>query len=334
MTAHPGAGFGAIALAAYRPDPVLFARQLTSIQRQSVGDFVCIISSDGEPERVRKLVAEVTGGDPRFTVIGHEHRVGFYANFERALRAVPDDAEWVALSDQDDLWNPDKLERLLPLLQDHMIVSGQARVVEFPSGRVIEPSTHRRDSDLLALVAVNQFSGAMSVFRRAVLDLAMPFPAMPTRVEVHDHWIAVCSAMLGGTAVVGDVLQDYVQHGGNVLGEVADQSGRVRPASAVRTLLAAGRRYEGSSSPIALLRALYDMGYGWRAQMTATLSARITPATAPLSRLQRVFGRATRPAYALSYLTRGSIHGTSNAIMLAAGRILHPWLGRRLPPTQ
>jgi glycosyltransferase involved in cell wall biosynthesis len=325
-------GEGAIALAAYQPDPVLFARQLTSIQRQTVTGFRCVVSADGGVDRVRELVAQATGDDPRFRVVGFEERVGFYRNFERALQEIPSDAAWVALSDQDDLWHPEKLERLVPLLSDRTIVSGQARVVEFPSGRVIESTTRRRTVDALSLTAINQFSGAMSVFRREVLDLALPFPGMPSRVEVHDHWIAVCAAVLGPTEVIDDVLQDYVQHAGNVLGEVADASGRLRPASALRTLLDAGTRYEGSRSPAALARALYDMGYGWRAQMTRTLSARVPPSRA-LSELQRVFGSGARASHSLRYLMRSDVHGASNAMMLTGGRALHRLLGRRLPPT-
>ncbi|MFE7846076.1 glycosyltransferase [Microbacterium sp. NPDC057407] len=322
---------GAIALAAYEPDPHLFARQLRSLKDQTLGDFVCVISADGGAGRVRELVDDATAGDARFRVIGFDDRVGFYRNFERALAEVPGDAAWIALSDQDDVWHPNKLERLVPLLADHAIVSGQARVVEFPSGRVIEPTTHRRTADALGVTATNQFSGAMSVFRREVLDLALPFPAMPTRVEVHDHWLAVCAAALGPTLVVDDVLQDYVQHTGNVLGEVAEASGRIRPASAVRTLLAAGDRYAGSRSPAALARALYDLGYGWRAQMTRTLSTRVAPSPA-LSELQRVFGAGSATRHALRYLGDRRIHGASNAMMLTAGRLLHPALGHRLPP--
>lgn len=333
MTGFSTSTPGAVALAAYRPDPGLFARQLVSIQQQTVGDFVCIISADGGADDVRDLVTAATDGDPRFVVVGYDDRVGFYANFERAVQQVPASARWIALSDQDDLWHPDKLERLLPHLEDHTIVSGQARVVEYPSGRVIEASTHRRNADPLALTAINQFSGAMSVFRREVLDVALPFPRMRTRVEVHDHWLAVCAAMLGPTLVVDDVVQDYVQHAGNVLGEVAETSGRIRPTSALRTLLAAGERYEGSRSPLALVRALYDMGFGWRAQMTAALSARISPATLPLTQMQRVFGTGTSSAHALRYLARAPIHGGSNAVMLASGQMLDPWLRRRLPPT-
>ncbi len=323
-------GTGAIALAAYEPDSALFTRQLVSLQNQSVSDFVCVVSADGGVDRVRELVAAATSGDQRFRVVGHQDRVGFYRNFERALREIPEEASWVALSDQDDQWHPGKLERLVPLLTEYTIASGQARVVEFPSGRVVQPTTHRRNVDPLALTAINQFSGAMSVFRRDVLDLALPFPAMPSRVEVHDHWLAVCAAMLGPTVVVDDVVQDYVQHAGNVLGEVADTSGRIRPASAARTLLAAGARYEGSRSPAALARALYDMGYGWRAQMTRTLSDRMAPSL-PLSELQRVFGTGARGRFALRYLMRTGTHGASNAMMLTGGRMLHGRLGRRLP---
>ena len=82
---------------------------------------------------MRRLVAEIVGDDPRFEVIGWDDNLGFYLNFERLLLAVPDDAAWVALSDQDDRWYPDKLERLVPLLDET-----HAGHRPGPSGRVAE----------------------------------------------------------------------------------------------------------------------------------------------------------------------------------------------------
>src|SRR5690349_23968639 len=132
---HPsGAGtyagtFGAVALAAYKPDQPMFARQLLSIQAQTHTDFVCLISVDGDYQQVADMVRQICGGDERFQVLGYSSRLGFHHNFERALKAVPKDARWVALSDQDDYWCPGKLAALLPRLDGAALVTGQARVV-------------------------------------------------------------------------------------------------------------------------------------------------------------------------------------------------------------
>jgi hypothetical protein len=321
-------GKGAIALAAYKPDDVLFGRQLRSIQAQTLEDWTCVISADGGWEEVQDAVRRAVGDDDRFVVPGHDNRVGFYLNFERALRAVHHSAAWIALSDQDDVWYPQKLARLVPLLATDMMVSAQARVVEEPSGRIIAESTSRAGiADPLDLVTMNRFSGAMSVFRREVLDLALPFPLMATPVEVHDHWIAVCASVLGSTDVVDEVLQDYVQHQGNVLGEVS-APGRFRVSSAWRTLQAGARRYEGSTTPRALVRAVYDMGYGWRALMVAALQERRgidDPAVAPLV---RTFGARARRIAAMRYFAAAA-QGASNSVMLDAGVLLDPFQRRR-----
>lgn len=323
---------GSIALAAYRPDRELFTRQLESLQQQTLSGFECVISADGDSAALAETVRDIVGGDARFRVIGFDRRVGFYRNFERALRAVDPESAWVALCDQDDLWYPEKLERLVPLLDRHTIASGQARVVAHPSGAVLTARTRRRAVGPLELTAINQFSGAMSVFRREVLDLALPFPGMRTRAEVHDHWIAVCAAVLGPTAVIDDILQEYVQHDANVLGEPGRPAG-LRPTAAWRTLTSTARRLEGSSSPGALIRSLYAMGYGWRTAMVTALLDRRGPDDPTVAELGRVFGPRARLGASLRSFTPSDRLDASNAVMLAAGRLLHPVTrGRLLAP--
>lgn len=279
---------GYIVLAAYRPPAELFARQLRSLQAQTLGAFRCLVVADGGSDAVRAQMIDAVGDDDRFEVIGFEERVGFYRNFERGLAAVPADAAWVALSDQDDVWMPDKLATLVPALQDAALVSGQARVVTYPEGVVVTASTARREVDATSLVLENQFSGALCVLRRSLLDVALPFPALPGPAQVHDHWLAVCAAATDGTRVVDRVVQDYVQHTANVLGEAdAARLGWRETLRRRRAALAA----EGGG-PRALARSLYVVNAGWAEAMTDALRARVDT---PVARgLAAAFGRRRR----------------------------------------
>ena len=209
-------GHGVVVLAAFEPDAELFRIQLESIRDQTRGDFRCLIGADGGQERIRELVDEFVGDDARFEVIGWDDNVGFYLNFERLLMAVPADAAWVALSDQDDRWYPDKLEKLLPLLDDFMLATGQARVV---NDHVADQCTRREVLPAKDLLLQNQVTGALTVFRVKLLMLALPFPRRPGITEFHDHWLAMCAATSCGYQVLDDVVQDYVQHADNVVGE-------------------------------------------------------------------------------------------------------------------
>ncbi|WP_424447267.1 glycosyltransferase [Microbacterium arborescens] len=277
---------GYVVLAAYRPDPELFRRQLLSIQAQTLEGFGCIVTADGEPAVVETLVREIVGDDERFRVIGFEDRSGFYGNFERGVTAVPADAAWIALSDQDDYWYPTKLATLVPHLEHAAVVAGQARVVTYPEGRVIAPTTGRKDVAPLAFFLDNQFTGGQMVFRRDVLDVALPFPRLSTPAEVHDHWLAVCGAAIGGARVVDEVVQDYVQHGNNVIGE---STGGISLRRSVGTARSIARRFEGTDGVAGILRATYRVGVGWRETMAEALATRL-PGNPTAERALRLYG--------------------------------------------
>ncbi|MFF1881023.1 glycosyltransferase [Pseudarthrobacter sp. NPDC058196] len=263
--------FGIIALAAYKPDWDLFRAQLLSIQAQTHTNFECLISADGGHEEVQEFVTREMGGDQRFKVLGFRDRLGFYGNFERVLQHVPGNAEWVALSDQDDSWYPTKIETLLPHLNDVSLVAAQARVVRRPGNDVVAESTHRKDVSLGSLIAQNQVTGSLCIFRRDLLDLALPFPRFPAITQVHDHWLAVCAKATGGALIVDDIVQDYVQHAANVLGEV---EGRKSLAKSLENVTAMSRKYHGGGNPLALLRTANDLSFGWRRTMADELSRR------------------------------------------------------------
>lgn len=279
-TSSPRAGrfpesFGAVALAAYQPDEAMFARQLLSIQAQTHSNFVCLISADGNFERVQDIVSRTCGDDGRFKVLGYENRLGFHHNFERALNEIPADARWVALSDQDDYWYPEKLTKLLPYLEDSALVTCQARVVS-PEISTADPDpakgklTNRKNVGAADLVANNQVTGSLCVFRREVLDLALPFPSLAAPSQYHDHWIALCAMAGKGVNVRDLVLQDYIQHGTNVVGE-----SRQSLTGSVRNTYRFVRRYEGNASPLSVCRIIYKTGLGWRTLMARTLVKRL-----------------------------------------------------------
>ncbi len=265
---------GAVVLAAYRPDRRLFARQLVSIAEQTRTDFRCLVGADGGQEEVRRLVAEVVGDDPRFEVVGWDDNVGFYLNFERLLEAVPEDAGWVALSDQDDYWYPDKLERLVPLLDDAALATGQARVVTWPEERVLLASTDRAATAPEDLLFQNQVTGAFTVLRRTLLDVALPFPRVHTVTQLHDHWLALCAAAVDRYVVLDEVVQDYVQHGSNAVGEIATHRGWT-PARFVRRIIQLGDTYEGGHSIAQCARACQVQSFGWRRLVLDTLATRL-----------------------------------------------------------
>ena len=213
----------AICMATYQPPLDLFRRQIESIRSQTRENWVCFVSDDCSGPRHLAAIQRELAGDSRFVVSSSERRLGFYLNFERALSMAPDDAEYVALADQDDFWYPEKLERLLGAIGGAQLAYSDSRVVS-RDGKLISDtywsSRRNNHTDLLSLLVANSVTGAASLLRRELLRDALPFPPRQF-AHFHDHWLALTALSLGEIAFVEDPLYDYVQHGGATLGHAA-----------------------------------------------------------------------------------------------------------------
>jgi glycosyltransferase involved in cell wall biosynthesis len=213
----------AIAMATFDPDPDLFRRQVDSIRVQSLAAWVCVVSDDCSSPLAVAAIREAIGDDPRFAFVPSDRRRGAYRNFERALERVPASVSHVALADQDDRWHADKLETLMTQIGDANLMYSDCRVVD-PNGATLAPTywTRRRNNhtNLASLLIANTVTGGASLFRRELLELALPFPETPAD-EYHDHWIALVALGTGQIAYVDRPLYDYVQHHGATLGHAA-----------------------------------------------------------------------------------------------------------------
>jgi glycosyltransferase involved in cell wall biosynthesis len=222
----------AIAMATYDPPLDLFRAQVASIRSQTVDDWLCVISDDASSDGRLAEMRQAIGDDARFVVSRAPRRRGFYRNFERALEMVPENVPLVALSDQDDVWHPEKLETLSSRIGSAQLVYSDARIVD-PSGRLVSPTfwigRRNNSSNLASLLIANTVTGAASMFRRDLLDDALPLPSAPGPVY-HDHWLALVALARGEIRYIDAPLYDYVQHERAFLGHsAANALERARP---------------------------------------------------------------------------------------------------------
>ncbi|KQR52177.1 hypothetical protein ASF88_11445 [Leifsonia sp. Leaf336] len=224
----PGAQTVGVALCTFNGEPYV-AEQLRSIVAQSSPPVLIVVGDDGSTDRTIEVVRATVGDTVRLSVLPEGARLGVTRNFERTIVAV--DAPLVALSDQDDVWHPGRIARLAPLFDDSslLLVHTDARLVGpdgAPLGRSLfddlevspdELALERSGRAFEAFLRRNLATGATMVFRRSLLESALPFP----EGWVHDEWLAVIAAALGGVAVVADQTIDYRQHGANQIGVTA-----------------------------------------------------------------------------------------------------------------
>jgi hypothetical protein len=130
------------------------------------------------------------------------------------------------------------------------------------AGRVLRDTLWRgrrnNHTDIASMLVANSVTGAATLFRREVAELAQPFPDTPG-LPFHDHWIALVALAAGDVAYVDRPLYDYVQHRGAFFGAVTHGDGDEPRAR--------GGRLRGG-------RGAYFRGYLPRAVLAQDLLAR------------------------------------------------------------
>lgn len=241
----------AICMATHEPPVELFRRQIESIREQTHDDWVCLISDDASSPEALRSIREVLGDDERFAISTSDRRLGFYGNFERALSMAPPDADFVALSDQDDRWRPDKLAKLLDGRGNARLVYSDMRIVE-PGGEVASDTywSFRRNNftDFASLLVANTVTGAASLFERSLLADVLPFPPRQGN-SYHDHWIAEVALALGELSYVDEPLHDYVQHGASAIGHLAANNAKPEAGRLERVRARARQARRGALRP-------------------------------------------------------------------------------------
>jgi glycosyltransferase involved in cell wall biosynthesis len=323
--ADPSGARIAICMATYEPDPERLQVQLDSIRDQTREDWFCVVSDDcSSPEALAELERQVSGDD-RFAIVRSERNLGFLRNFERAIALAPTGAKLIALADQDDRWDPDKLELLAGALDADprsLLAYSDVRIAD-SSGRVLSDTYFfERDNNaesMTSMLITNNVTGAAAMFRRELLEVAMPFPPGGTGQELyHDHWLALCALAQGPLAYVDRPTHDYTRHDAAVT--IADAEGHwVAPPDGrlgmarIRAHRAARRLRLASRSP------------GWRTGYVGRYLLIRQVATILLLRLgrQRIAGEHLRDIDRLL----AAEHSPLAAAWLLA-RSFRPWIGR------
>jgi glycosyltransferase involved in cell wall biosynthesis len=183
--------------------------QLQSILPQLSLDDELIVSDDGSTDATREIVRGM--GDSRIVLVDGP-RAGVVRNFEHALRQARGDV--IFLCDQDDIWLPGKVQRVMQALGGSDLVVTDCRVVD-DALHELHPSFFRLNGSragLLRNLVKNGYLGCCMAIRRTVLEAALPFPE---GIAMHDWWIGLVAERTGRVRFLDEVLSLYRRHGNN-----------------------------------------------------------------------------------------------------------------------
>lgn len=210
--------------------------QLQSILDQTVQDLHVVVSDDGSTDETLSIVEAMAAAHPgRITILRQDPPTGSaQRHFLKLLvERAYDMTDYIMLSDQDDVWLPEKVEKTLARMQADeaacraageahasILVHCDSRIVDralreiAPSFVAYQKMTPSR-CQLQQLLVQNNVVGGALMMNRA---LAERITEIPAHCVMHDQWIALVASAFGHIDFVPESLYLYRQHGDNVLG--------------------------------------------------------------------------------------------------------------------
>jgi glycosyltransferase involved in cell wall biosynthesis len=212
-----------VALCAYNGAPFI-AAQLESILNQTRRPDEIIVSDDGSQDETLSIARGIAARYPSVVrVTQNSHRLGVIKNFESTLRQTNGDI--IFLSDQDDVWFENRMERMLPPFEasgntalvycDAQLVDQQLRPLGrsvFQARAEMHLATRHAARDVVRGVDIGVL-GSMMAMRATLKPFVLPIEEV---WGAHDHWIIFIAHALGGVRVVAEPLMCYRRHEFNV----------------------------------------------------------------------------------------------------------------------
>ncbi len=221
--------------------------QLDSILRQTIENFELIICDDRSSDGTWEILEEYRERDGRISVFRNEENLGFKKNFEKAISLC--NGDYIALSDQDDIWMPNHLGKLLSIIGNRLLACGNADLINGEGEKLGLTLAEMESLDNLSSNGLEQaytivyfrsaFQGASMLIKREFFNMALP---IPEGAKFHDSWFSLLSCFNGGIAYTFETINNYRMHSSNVTGYRIKRKSKIRDC--INQLLYGGMTYD------------------------------------------------------------------------------------------
>lgn len=209
-------------------------QQLQSIESQTCKNWVIFASDDGSADNTVQLLKNFQNR------LANHHKIsiyagpakGFAANFLFLIRKVKLDGDFYAYADQDDIWQPHKLERALAWLQTiphtkPALYCARTTLIDENINNIGLSPLFKKPASFLNALVQNIAGGNTMVFNQAALEILRATKENST-IVAHDWWSYLLISGAGGE-VFYDACPStlYRQHNNNVIGSNSNWCSRL-----------------------------------------------------------------------------------------------------------
>lgn len=210
--------------------------QLNSILNQGIENLYLTVRDDGSQDKTIKILNDYKLNFPQITYYTGTN-IGVQRSYLDLISHVDADTDYVAFSDQDDIWLPDKISRAVHCLESinvsqnvpllycsaQKIVDEQLRPIITTVSREIHTPSFGN-----ALVQ-NVCTGCTAVVNRQLILLISRYqPEHIENIIMHDWWIYLVASCFGKVYYDPNAYIKYRQHGRNTHGVISKRRDLIR----------------------------------------------------------------------------------------------------------
>lgn len=197
-----------VAIATYNGEKYIL-EQLQSISKQSVLPDEVVISDDCSTDQTLKLIENFSKTAPyKIVVLTHPSNVGYSRNFELALKAT--NGDYIFISDQDDVWFQNKIEKVLKAFDDNPNAFVVAHDAICTDANLISQNKTLFNLDIEHKRAFGTaMHGCLTCLKKEFLKAAQ---RLPTDKDSHDGWFYYLSSELKIRNIIKEPLMFYRRH--------------------------------------------------------------------------------------------------------------------------
>ena len=195
-------------------------QQLQSLEKQTYSSLEFICSDNNSTDNTATILTDWCKQDSNrkfFTC----YSKGLNSNFYSAIKHT--NGEYVIFCDQDDIWLPDKVEKLVAFHQEHTeasliyCISKEFNNDELPANNMIKQGNHLEGTDIRKTMLISFTLGHNICIKR---DLLLSLPVSPNEIIAFDWWITVSAMCKGPIRCLPDVLTFWRKHAVNTTHEL------------------------------------------------------------------------------------------------------------------
>jgi glycosyltransferase involved in cell wall biosynthesis len=217
MTKNNSLPLISVVLATYNGE-LFIGKQLDSILAQTYSNIEVIIVDDGSSDNTLAILQSYATQYASIHLYFNEENLGYVKNFEKGMLLAKGD--FIAPSDQDDIWLPEKLTTLYTQIESHEIIYSNSELIDAQGkllGKRMSDLRRQRGYDDCLMYSIGSWApGHAMLIRKTLVVRAAPFPT----VMSHDLWLGFVATCKGAIKYIDTPLVYYRQHAANVFGAI------------------------------------------------------------------------------------------------------------------